>query len=280
MNPLRASAARHCGRADENSAWFTAGVTDPVAVDDLVEVLHRAVDEVVVALADHDDWAPMKGRPELHPSDLVADRAAVSILHAAGLRVLSEESGMDEGSGLIAVLDPLDGSTNAARDIPWYATSVCVVDDDGPLVAVVHDHAGGIRFDARRNGGARRDGIELASRAGVSLADAIVGINDVPPGHGGWYQFRALGAVALDLCAVADGRLDGYVDFAVDEHGVWDYLGAALVCSEVGVGVVDASGRDLVVIDHSARRVPVAAPEPLLTELLAMRSALIDVELS
>ena len=251
-------------------------MSDPVTAVDLLAVLHRAVDAVVAALADHDDWAPTNDRPELHPSDLVADRAAVDVLHGAGLRVLSEESGMDGGDGPIAVLDPLDGSTNAARRIPWYATSVCVVDEEGPLVAVVHDHAGGVRFDARRGGGARRDGRQLARRESRPLAEAVLAVNDVPPGHGGWYQFRALGAVALDLCAVADGRLDGYVDFASDEHGVWDYLGAALVCSEVGVGIVDAAGRDLVVIDPDSRRMPVAAPEPLLTELLAMRSALTD----
>jgi fructose-1,6-bisphosphatase/inositol monophosphatase family enzyme len=61
---------------------------------------------------------------------------------------------------------------------------------------------------------------------------------------------------------------------------VWDFLGAALVCEEVGVGVVDAGGRDLVVLDHDARRVPVAAPEPLLAELLAMRSTLTGTGLS
>ncbi len=53
-----------------------------------------------------------------------------------------------------------------------------------------------------------------------------------------------------------------------------DYIGAALVCSEVGVDVVDASGRDLTTLEFEARRTPVAGPHPLLTELLAMRSAL------
>ena len=39
---------------------------------------------------------------------------------------------------------------------------------------------------------------------------------------------RALGAAALDICAVGAGRLDGYVDFSVSAHGPWDYLGAML----------------------------------------------------
>lgn len=240
----------------------------------MLPVLHETVDAVVLALADHDDWGPSGERPGQYTSDVVADRAAVSVLHRAGLRVLSEESGLDAGDGPIAVLDPIDGSTNASRRIPWFASSVCVVDKDGPLASVVHDLASGVRFDAHRDGGARRDGVTLDRREAVPLSAAILAVNDVPPGHGGWAQFRALGAIALDLCAVADGRLDGYVDFAADAHGVWDYLGAALVCSEVGVDVVDASGRDLTTLDFEARRTPVAGPHPLLTELLAMRSAL------
>ena len=45
-------------------------------------------------------------------------------------RVLSEESGRTgvDDSDVVVVVDPLDGSTNAARGIPWFATSLCAVD--------------------------------------------------------------------------------------------------------------------------------------------------------
>ena len=81
----------------------------------MLRVLHETIDAVVLVLADHDDWGPSGERPGQYTSDVVADRAAVSVLHRAGLRVLSEESGLDAGDGPIAVLDPLDGSTNASR---------------------------------------------------------------------------------------------------------------------------------------------------------------------
>jgi myo-inositol-1(or 4)-monophosphatase len=84
-----------------------------------------------------------------------------------------------------------------------------------------------------------------------------------------------LGASALDLCLVASGTLDGYVDCVVDAHGVWDYAGASLVCAEAGVPIVDAHGRDLIVFDHDARRTPVAASTPeLLEALLQVRRTL------
>jgi len=54
----------------------------------------------------------------------------------------------------------------------------------------------------------------------------------------------------------------------VDAHGVWDYLGALLICSEAGVQVVDAQGRDLCVLDPDARRTPVAGADPALTDSL------------
>ena len=74
---------------------------------------------------------------------------------------LSEESGFSEGASemsLLAVLDPVDGSTNASRRIPWFATSICVLDEDGPLAALVVNQANGstLRGDPGRRGPARR----------------------------------------------------------------------------------------------------------------------------
>ena len=73
---------------------------------------------------------------------------------------------------------------------------------------------------------------------------------------------------ALDLCAVAAGVLDGYVDCSVDAHGPWDYAGGVLVCGEAGAIVSDVFGRDLIVLDHDARRTPVAAATSALHDAL------------
>ena len=108
----------------------------------------------------------------------------------------------------------------------------------------------------------------------VEPEGAIVGISGLPGGRYGWAQFRALGASALDLCLVAAGTFDAFVDMSPDAHGVWDYLGGALICQEAGAVVVDALGRELTVLDHEARRTPVAAATPeLLDALLSVRRA-------
>jgi fructose-1,6-bisphosphatase/inositol monophosphatase family enzyme len=71
---------------------------------------------------------------------------------------------------------------------------------------------------------------------------------------------------------VACGRVDAYVDATPSAHGPWDYLGGLLICAEAGAVVTDAEGRELVVLEHGARRTPVAAGTPELhAALLAMR---------
>jgi fructose-1,6-bisphosphatase/inositol monophosphatase family enzyme len=72
------------------------------------------------------------------------------------------------------------------------------------------------------------------------------------------------------MCLVAKGALDGYIDF--HDHGVWDYLGALLICREAGCAIGEASGRDLIIGDHEERRTPVVArSQDLLVDLLAIR---------
>src|SRR5205807_9325240 len=128
-------------------------------------------------------------------------------------------------------------------------------------------------FEAVRGGAARSGDALLAAGACESLSTAVVALSGWPPRHGGWKQMRALGAAALDLCAVAAGRLDAYIDFSRNAHGPWDYLAGKLICEEAGVSVVDAFGRDLVCLEHADRRTPVAAATPaLLAELVALRT--------
>jgi fructose-1,6-bisphosphatase/inositol monophosphatase family enzyme len=247
----------------------------PTDVAEILGVLHATADAIATALADHADWrlADDRAHGGQYTHDQVADAAALPVLRGAGLAVLSEESGLHAGERPVTVvMDPVDGSTNAARGLPWWATSLCAVDAAGAWVALVVDQASGTRWAAVRGGGATRDGEAFVRPPTPVLQDAIIGFDALPPFHFGWWQYRALGATALDLCAVADGRLDGYVPCVAAGVPEWDYLGAALICREAGAAITDLHGRDLVALDHDARRVPCAAGDPaLLEQLLAAR---------
>jgi fructose-1,6-bisphosphatase/inositol monophosphatase family enzyme len=242
----------------------------------LLEILHETAWAVSRALSDLDDWGPAGSRPGQYRSDLAADAAAVAVLDGAGLGVLSEESGLHHPDRpLVVAIDPVDGSTNASRRLPWFATSLCAVDRDGPRAAVVVNQATGDRFEAVRGGGARRDGQPIHPSPAARMAEAFVGVSGLPRRYLGWKQFRALGAAALDLCAVASGALDAYIDCSRNAHGPWDYLGGLLICTEAGALVGDAQGRELVTLGYEERRTPVAAATaPLHTEVLAARRSL------
>jgi len=227
---------------------------------DWLGLLDDVAGAVARALPTVSDLGPSGLRDGQYALDLVADAAALDVLARADVGVLSEESGRRLVPGRpTVVIDPVDGSTNCSRGVPWFATSMCVVDDDGPAVALVVNQASGERWSATRGGGALRDGATIRPSGCSGLGSAIVGISAAPPPSPGWAQFRALGAAALDLCLVAAGVLDGFIDFGVDQHGPWDYLGGMLICQEAGAVVADGRGRELVVLDHRARRTPVAA---------------------
>ncbi|HUR77281.1 MAG TPA: inositol monophosphatase family protein [Acidimicrobiales bacterium] len=236
--------------------------------DDLLQLLDDAATAVHGAVAVLTDWGLAGTRAGQYKCDLAADDALLAVLGRAPVGVMSEESGLTNGDrGIVVVADPIDGSTNASAGLPWFATSLCAVDGDGPRAAVVVNQATGTRYRAARGDGATIDGQTTAPLRPVELRDAFVGVSGLPDHHLGWRQFRALGASALDICAVAAGVLDAFIDCtARPAHGPWDYLGAMLVCHEAGAVVTDRYGEDLVVLDHLARRTPIAASSDALLQ--------------
>ena len=138
------------------------------------------------------------------------------------------------------------------------------------MVAMVTNLRTGTRFTAVRGGGSQRNGRPISVGAERGLADAIVAVNARPPVSFRPKEFGSMRETALDIATVADGHgFDGSVDFDDDRIGVWDYLAAVMIVREAGGFAADAFGRELVTLDHSARRRPVAATsQRLLHELL------------
>ena len=245
---------------------------------DILAFLHHVADAAADTLDEVADWSMSGERDGQYSADVVIDDVVVSMLETAGFHVLSEESGVTDfewplrDDSLLVFVDPLDGSTNASKGLPWYATSLCVVDRDGLRVALVADQSGSERrFSATRGGGAVCDGLRIHVRPAQSRAEAVVGTNGVPAMPHEWWQVRTMGAAALDISLVASVALDGYVDF--HGHGVWDYLAAVLICREAGALVEEAMDRDLMTIDPNERRQPLIASSP---EILSSLRTAID----
>ena len=211
-------------------------------------------------------------RPGQYAIDIAADEAAMAILGGHEFTIVSEESGVSgpPRAQITVVIDPIDGSSNAVRNIPYWATSLCALDRDGPLVAMVVNHATCVVTTAVRGEGAFRNDEQLQASSVTRVEDSVVALSTFPGRMLQWKQFRALGSCALALCDVGAGVFDGYFDGG-SVHAPWDYLGGLLIAQEAGAHVVDQQDRPLGIGDPNARRHIVAAGTP---ELLgALRKA-------
>ncbi|MEA2670799.1 MAG: monophosphatase [Chloroflexota bacterium] len=218
----------------------------------------------------------------------VVDRRAEDVviahceaLAAAGVRFLlrSEELG-DRAFGAshpVLLVDPVDGSLNAMHGIPYYCTSLCVVDGDrveDAAVAVVRSLAVPRVYAAVRGEGATRDGVPLRPLA-VGLDERgripmllIEGMNSVrkvsalTPLLAATRRLRLLGSAALSLCQVAAGSASALV--APSGMRAYDCAAALLLLRESAAVVTDIDGRPLDdrVLDLTARLPIVASLSP------------------
>ena len=243
-------------------------MTSSDALLELFADVGRAVRDAVGGI----DVADLRNRTDRdgqYALDLVADRAACALLQDSRVRIVSEESGVHEvpGAAITVVIDPVDGSTNCSRRIPYWATSICALDESGALAGLVVNQVTGVCVTAVRGGGAFRDGVRLRASNVEQVEESMVYLTGTPATLLAWKQFRSLGSAALGLCEVAAGTLDGFLD-AGGYHAPWDYLAGYLACVEAGAVVRDARGREIVTDDVDARRQLVAAGTPQLAEAL------------
>jgi myo-inositol-1(or 4)-monophosphatase len=156
--------------------------------------------------------------------DAGAEGAVVRRLESLGadLTLVSEELGVRTfggGGPPIVVVDPIDGSVNAKRGIPFFSLSLAVADGptmDDVVFGYVYDFGAGEEWVAERGQGALLDGlplkgpgpkssIEILSLEGTTT-DAIAA---AAPGMRGVAQrLRVMGSLALSLCHLAAGRVD------------------------------------------------------------------------
>ncbi|CAN5751313.1 MAG: inositol monophosphatase [Actinomycetota bacterium] len=189
-------------------------------------------------------------------ADRAAERRITEALSSArpddGL--LGEEGADRHGStGLRWVIDPLDGTVNYLYGIPAWSVSIACEDEHGALVGAVIDPSRQETFSAVRHQGASRNGQPLRVNEPVELAGALLATgfsydSEIRRRQAATLAFllpqvrdiRRIGSAALDLCAVAAGRVDAYYE---DTTARWDWAAGALVATEAGAVVTPlASG--------------------------------------
>jgi myo-inositol-1(or 4)-monophosphatase len=157
---------------------------------------------------------------------------------------LGEETGTASGStGVRWVVDPIDGTVNYLYGLPEYSVSVAVERDGVVVAGVVVNAATGVEYVATV-GEARRDGLPLGVRGpaplhqrlvitgfGYDAAKRAVQAAAVARLLPHVRDIRRLGSCALDLCHLAEGSADAYVEEGVN---LWDYAAGAFIATQAG----------------------------------------------
>lgn len=160
-----------------------------------------------------------------------------------------------DGAEHLWVVDPLDGTTNYLHGYPAYAASVAVARRGELVAGAVVDGEDGTAWWAWRGGGAWRDGRRIRASRIDRLDRALIGTGfpfkrlDLLPGYLAQFDailrrtsgVRRAGAAALDLCHLADGRLDGFWELWL---APWDIAAGTLIAREAGVRISTLDGAE------------------------------------
>jgi myo-inositol-1(or 4)-monophosphatase len=187
------------------------------------------------------------------PTDLVSDADKASealILDLIGSKrpddgILSEEGGRERSaSGLTWVIDPLDGTVNFLFGIPAWSVSIAVEDGDGGLVGVVYQPTTEEIFSATRGQGASLNDKAIRVSDRGELSSALVGTGFAYDARARRVQaeivarvlpsardIRRAGSAALDLAALACGRLDAFYEAPMER---WDKAAGVVLIKEAG----------------------------------------------
>ncbi|HYZ70127.1 MAG TPA: inositol monophosphatase family protein [Thermoleophilaceae bacterium] len=254
--------------------------SDPALAADWLALCRRATEGVRSALEGFptpDDRARTTGRGEGGDMALAIDRAAEDAIFAElealrlPLTAVSEERGhvpIAGGGPVHVVVDPIDGSLNAKRRLPFHCLSIAVA--SGPAMedvdfGYIAELAGGVGASTRERGGewwarggegAFADGepLRVTDRPEGSRGIEVLAFESANPrlvaeladrlASTGAHRLRALGAIALALCLVAGGRADAMTSLAPCRSV--DAAAGQLIVREAGGVVVfpDARGAD------------------------------------
>jgi myo-inositol-1(or 4)-monophosphatase len=220
---------------------------------DWLDLCRASVEDVRGVLADlptRVEREPVRGiglgGDETTAIDEAAERAILARFGDTGATIVSEEVGRLDGSTTVVVVDPIDGSLNAKRNIPFFSLSIAVADGetmDDVVFGFVHDFGSGEEWLARRGEGAwlngerlgalrPKDRIEIlsfeATRTAL-VARHVLAFTELA------HRLRVMGSLALSLSHLAAGRVDAVCSLKAARSV--DIAAAQLLCREVGIAV-------------------------------------------
>jgi len=220
----------------------------------------------------------VKGRGNfLTEADLAAERAGLSLLGGEYPQheVLAEETaGEAKGEGWMWVVDPLDGTHNFSRGIPYFAFNIALCYRRQPLLGLTYAPATGEEFFAERGAGLTVNGEPARASAAERLGDCVLGVDlgyddaraarmlelvaEVWPVQ----SVRVMGSAALGLAYAACGRYDLFLHHFLYP---WDVAAGIVLVREGGGAIVDRDGGAVSIASEG-----VVAGAPAVEEMLSL----------
>lgn len=201
-----------------------------------------------------------------YPIDKIAEDIIISGLDesAEALTIVSEEIGIKDikGGGKKILIDPIDGSRNAVSGIPFYCTSIAVVDGNtvGDIEsAYVVNLTNGDEFWVEKGKGAFLNGERVNTQKDdifyLVAYEAQVPRKDIPgivPLLSESRKTRCLGATALDLAYLAYGAISVFANPSPSRS--FDFAGGWLLVREAGGIFTDMKGNPIESIEVSLKK--------------------------
>lgn len=196
---------------------------------DKLEIEHKGMQDLVSVADRHTEDLIREGLRQAFPDD----------------KIIGEEGGTEasRAAGPVWIIDPIDGTMNFLRGVPYWSVAVALVVDRRLQIGITYDPVHDELYTARRGGGARRNGqvikvsatddpkqavigatfgFKMSVDAYVTLLDAVLKTGS---------DHRRLGSTALMTVHVADGRLDACATLRCNS---WDVIGGLMIVEEAG----------------------------------------------
>jgi len=230
-------------------------------------ILKAAKEAGKIILKNYNNLGPLKfKRPRdiVTKVDVLSEKTIINTIKKIypSHNFITEESGtINKGSKFTWIIDPIDGTTNFVSKIPHFAVSIALAKNDNILLATVYNPITNEMFFAEKGKGSYLNDKKLHVSNKRLLKDSMLGfslpleihlakktLNILSNTYGTFRGLRNFGSAALNMCYIANQKLDLYLSLNISS---WDVSAAKLIIEEAHGKVTNINGENWKINDNT-----------------------------